>query len=170
MIVLWVRSYYRFDRIIHRSANNVHYAEADDEAKSWKGHLSYEHELRELDEPPDPLTYPVGFGVDSGDVAEHGLLALSSQLGHHWLGFGYLRDSKGSLPPFRLTRFQLIIPHWAVAFAFALLPARWGLLRRRDGHRRKHGLCRSCGYDIRATPERCPECGAVAEPTRKIVA
>ena len=59
------------------------------------------------------------------------------------------------------------IPLYAPAIASALLPASllFGMLRRRRRavRRRAAGQCAHCGYDCRATPERCPECGNVPD-------
>jgi hypothetical protein len=47
-------------------------------------------------------------------------------------------------------------PIWAFIVAFAVLPA-WRLSRWRG--RPRPGTCKACGYDLRATSDRCPECG-----------
>ena len=60
----------------------------------------------------------------------------------------------------------VMVPCWFVQLLTALLPA-WWLIRRWRSHRRTQaGLCRVCGYDLRATPDRCPECGTAAEAAR----
>jgi len=60
-----------------------------------------------------------------------------------------------------MRRWNLVLPLWALALATAALPiARLGW-RRRVRRRVQRGLCPGCGYDLRATPERCPECGTI---------
>jgi hypothetical protein len=56
-----------------------------------------------------------------------------------------------------------VVPWYAVVAATATLP--FVLLWRRLGQRLRIsvGGCPACGYDLRATPERCPECGAMVE-------
>ena len=68
------------------------------------------------------------------------------------LGFGGGRTPSGG-------RF-VSVPFWFIAVMFAL-PA--VVMVRGEWRRRKvrPGLCPGCGYDVRATPERCPECGRV---------
>jgi len=60
-------------------------------------------------------------------------------------------------------------PFLAIAVATALTPLGWVaicLIARHQRLRRcKPAQCHSCGYDLRATPERCPECGTA--PARK---
>lgn len=50
-------------------------------------------------------------------------------------------------------------PCWAVALTFAVLPAIYIFQRQR--RRIPPGHCRRCGYDLRATAARCPECGTI---------
>jgi len=56
-------------------------------------------------------------------------------------------------------------PIWLPAILFAIAPTYWFLFapHRRRAKRAKLGLCPTCGYDLRASPDRCPECGTERE-------
>jgi hypothetical protein len=62
------------------------------------------------------------------------------------------------------TLWNLLIPYWMLTAVTLVLPVttmvQWARWRARRC-RRSRGLCAACGYDLRATPGRCPECGAV---------
>jgi predicted amidophosphoribosyltransferase len=51
------------------------------------------------------------------------------------------------------------VPFWALAFATAMVPGLVSARRACRTRRLRVGLCPACGYDLRATPDRCPECG-----------
>jgi len=53
----------------------------------------------------------------------------------------------------------IFVPPWAIELL--LLAPGVVMLYRRMRRGPGEGFCPVCGYDLRATPERCPECGAV---------
>jgi hypothetical protein len=56
----------------------------------------------------------------------------------------------------------IAIYFWPVLVGTLILPFVWLLVAATPGRKPKpgkEGLCRKCGYDLRASKDRCPECG-----------
>ena len=74
------------------------------------------------------------------------------------------------VPPVTTVRWRggaFTVPCWAAALFLAIPPSLWLVAASlRHFARPRHGLCAVCGYDLRATPGRCPECG---EPSARNV-
>ena len=57
------------------------------------------------------------------------------------------------------------IPFWMLTVMVSplmIFSSRTILAEAIRSHRRRRGYCSCCGYDLRATPQRCPECGRVS--------
>jgi hypothetical protein len=81
------------------------------------------------------------------------------------MGFRYytIDDSptyKGASPT--ALGFNVDLPDWFLVAVTATAPALW-LRRRLKKKPLPEFACRTCGYDLRATPWRCPECGTIPE-------
>jgi hypothetical protein len=58
-----------------------------------------------------------------------------------------------------------VAPYWFLAAMSVSMPIAWFIRCRRAAKVDRTGLCLTCGYDLRATPDRCPECGTVPAKT-----
>ncbi len=80
------------------------------------------------------VTVVAGFSTASGKMTSSYL-----SLEYHW------RD--------------LTVPFWFLCLLFAIVPTVHFATHIRRRRRQLAGFCKRCGYDLRATPDRCPECG-----------
>ena len=120
---------------------------------------------RLADDDPDPRRHQrlTWFNMFYGpeDAGRRGA-GLASWLGCERIAFRGAGASMGRTGRQAVLEFDTVgVPLWALAGSSAVLPTLWFRRRRLDRRRRRTGACRRCGYDLRATPERCPECGTV---------
>ena len=76
------------------------------------------------------------------------------------------RTSLAGPPSRRAIEHQIDAPYWLMVLIMSLLTLAAVYIRRRSHLSRAAGLCPSCGYDLRATPDQCPECGAEPKKNR----
>ena len=139
VIALWVRSHWRDDTLLWQ--DNFR----ESLRKSW-------------------ISSTDGFFI----VAQSRISVGSSAPSHEW---HYTSNPVNRIDDAWIAAFQYMgirnfrVPHWLVAAGLAVFPLSWLVGHHRRRRRASLGLCPMCGYDLRATPARCPECGsAVGTP------
>jgi hypothetical protein len=146
--VLWVRSYWRQDTLAGYCARDHWVEVSSGRGRVLLAHVSRDNlaESRLLRGYQAEVVYPEEPG------ARH--------TGAHRLGFGFYRHlSPPQLVGFNTT--MLWLPDWLLILLSAPVPLAFVRRSIRRRNRAASGSCLRCGYDLRATPERCPECGAV---------
>jgi hypothetical protein len=176
--VLWVRSYLVCDLFVRLDFDRTPPYEAHARRViSQHGTIAWAEETSRNRKYEEPRTGVWDHGTISS--AEGGSAArwlLVKPTGWQEAGFIFHR---GYQPAWADTGNILFVPdlviglaYWAIVVASAILPLLWcRRVRRRIVHARrcKRGCCAACGYDLRATPGRCPECGR-SSPTAVAVA
>jgi hypothetical protein len=188
----WKRAYIRMEQderemklfMSYRGQMNWFYFHLfDDVWRIWKVAPASDSISISLDfrnEPaPDPPKHDGSSSVGSFSVAATGSIIMmnasaTSPLDNgcfpHWRSETIARQAvPGNFPDFPDTPAEQIrqvqIPYWPallLAAACAALSGKRVFKDLRSRRRVKAGLCPACAYDLRATPDCCPECGLMA--------
>ena len=145
--VMWAASYRWYDEVGLRAGRELFVFNSAYGDTCW---------VWDTDFPVDPVSYARRRPLKESMYSA----GMDHFLEHRFAGFGarYHTDGPGSGAAGTVFR-VLVVPYWFVLLAAAAPPAYWMIVTRRLRRRATRGLCAGCGYDLRASTGRCPECG-----------
>jgi len=152
---LWVRSYWIYDVVGFPLVKPQHFATLSEA----RGGVQLTVNVGDSNEPVHQ------FGIESHSLNELESILPQSTTTHMMLHppFFAWYYFDGSHSGIKMRFYMFNLPHWLFLTFFALwlvFPVQqWSRLRRYVRLNR----CLTCGYDLRATPDRCPECGTVPQ-------
>ena len=156
---LWVRSQWAGDAVRWSGPATIagidlrefHAVRTGDGLVCW-----YTEYWREPAAKPSPLKYEREQPYELRPYASPGLGRLGFTYHNH-----FVADDENLLT---LGQRVVCAPLWLPLALSLVVPGHWMVRRaasRKRDRRRSSGLCPACGYDLRGTPEHCPECGLV---------
>jgi hypothetical protein len=154
---LWLRSHFRTDWLTHARPGR------QSSLTSRGGQLILDT-MGDAHVPLWPGLRGWSFTVEPAPADDDVLYAYHPALrgqSRRFLGFAYTDIGSIGLPTRRIT--ALVIPYWSITLALAIAPATSLLLARRRRWKQRNHRCLQCGYDLRASRERCPECGTAID-------
>jgi hypothetical protein len=165
-VVIWVRSYWIADDFyhVHQDADeegfssiNVRFANM---GRVW---ITSEHQrFGQRVRMGEAFVAATGWPVHSAGPPSDRPEWISNSRWFRWLGIGFRRwDSSGM----GLVHWTLVVPLW-MGLPFFMIPSISAFLWAHARHRREKKRCAFCGYDLRATPDRCPECGTAPDKVK----
>jgi hypothetical protein len=160
--ILWVRSYWIDDIAEMESAT------ATIALSSNMGQFKIRHDSIDNVYIGDTFQRPHGWMTSHfpATTVTRSPLGPGARWDYRFLGFSLRSRNKLALRDDQFTGafwwayWEVSIPHLALVLLL-LIPPALAVRRIRQDRRSALGLCAACGYDLRATPNRCPECGAV---------